>query len=509
MKRGRSASQDGGSRPGVAMGRNGPANPICALGIRAAILALLVTTATLPPEPRPYVDALTKGHALHAAGRYRAALAAYERAHALRPRAIAPLTAEARAELDLGKPETALTAFSAIADIAEPPSATLIEWGKAHDAVGDTAQAIRLWLEAAQRGEGDAQYLLGGAYLDLGDWDAAERHLQSCLESTPPDDGLVQRASYRLALALACDDPMRAAEALQRATGGPDVRVAADAATLLQTLHQAQAGSRGCDTVWGAGLFNLGESRPAERYLRQALAHRPDDIDALAYLGAITGERGDAIEADTLLQRALALDGNHPLALYFHGRQQLRQGDPAGARNTLSRLLALDPQNAAACVEIARTFQAEGKYALAEEWFEAAVTNAPLAADFLYVLADFEASTLFDVDRGLDVIRDAVETVPTDPAMHDLLGWLRFLAGDRAGAETALRHALELEPRRVSAYYHLGRLYEGEGDPNAARWAFGQAVDLGAGQPAQSAAELGLRRLGPGPETDPTARSSD
>lgn len=474
-----------------------------AIGIRGAIVVALVVMVTLFPEPQPYVDTLSEGHALRTAGRYRMARATYQHAHMMQPRSIIPLLGEARTDLDLGKPGDALPVYREIADLGGTTVDVLVAWGQAYDALGDTERAVQLWQQALLHGGTAAHYWLGRGYLYLGDWDSAVNHLRASLEANTADDEDIQQISYWLAIGLTFADPAQAMEPLKQVASGADSRIAEDAGALAQTLRQAQADNREYGTVLGAGLFNLGEWRLAELHLQRVRAHRPDDVDALAYLGAIASERGDRVDADSLFRQALALDGNHALTLFFSGRQQLRLGNAAEARRTFGRLLALDPQNAAVCVEIARTYVAERKYTLAEEWFEAAVANAPLVADFYYVLADFEANTLFNLDKGLDAIREAITLEPANPTAYDLLGWLSFLSRDWTRAESALQHALELAPQQASTYYHLGRLYDSQGKPDAARWAFGRAVDLGAGQPAQRAAENALRRLGAGPEAEP------
>ena len=491
------------------MKENGHPSRIGAIGIRAAIITVLIVAITLFPEPQPYVDALSEGHVLRASGQHRAALAAFQRAHAMQPRAIAPLAGVARADIDLGRSGESLPVFREIVEAGEPPIDILISWGQAYYSLGDIERAIQLWHQACQRDGPEAHYWLGTAYLDLGEWAEAVDHLRAALSSGRVSNEIVQKSAYRLALALAFDDSVQAVEVLKQATIGSDPAITVNASVLLQTLRQAQADDRCYDTVLAAGLFNLGEYGQAELHLHRALQNQPDDADALAYLGAITGARGSAEEAGSLLGRALVLDDDHALAMYFLGRLQLQQGDIGEARSTFGRLLALDPQNAAVCAEIARTYLAGREYALAEQWFEAAVESAPLSADFYYVLADFEAGTLFDLDKGLEAIQEAVEIEPTNPAAYDMLGWLRYLLRDWADAETALYRALELEPKRASTYYHLGRLYEGTGKRDAARWAFGRAVDLGAGQPSRRAAEDALKRLGPGAENPPAPLPAD
>ena len=53
---------------------------------------------------------------------------------------------------------------------------------------------------------------------------------------------------------------------------------------------------------------------------RQAISLQPDNVDALAQLGFVLGERGDYVEAEKLLRRAIGLSDLHFFAHYDLGR---------------------------------------------------------------------------------------------------------------------------------------------------------------------------------------------
>ena len=70
-----------------------------------------------------------------------------------------------------------------------------------------------------------------------------------------------------------------------------------------------------------------------------------------------------------------------------------------------------------------------------------------------------------------------VKADPQQGLAYAGLGIARYVAGDAAGAKTALKTALSLDDQNVPALVYLGELAGGHGDPAEARDDFSQAVD--------------------------------
>jgi len=87
-----------------------------------------------------------------------------------------------------------------------------------------------------------------------------------------------------------------------------------------------------------------------------------------------------------------------------------------------------------------------------------------------------------------ETVEAAVAEEPGFAGFHEVLGLHRELSGDRAGAETAYRRAVELEPRNVGALEGLGRLALPV-DPAVAARAFERALRV---EPESLDATLGL-----------------
>jgi len=482
-------------------------NGTVSLGMRALVLIAVILAVGILPEHRAYPEAVARGHALREATAYRAALDAYQTAYAMRPGAVLPRLWEAKTSVVLGRAGNALPLYRQIATEMGATPDILIGWGQAYHALGDSERAMLLWQQALELGATEAHYYLGLARLTRGDWAEATTDFGASL-SADNAGSHSQAASYWLGIIRTLDNPTGARKYLALATQGPDPVLTANAQTLIRVLEQPAPKGQTHTTLLGATLFGLGHWKLAQAHLERTLLDSPDDVEALAYLGATLDQQGDIQGAESYLQEALDLDPTHLLSLYFWGRHQLGKEAILSAREAFVHLLAHDPRNAAACAEIGRTYTAEGKYALAEEWFEAAIEHAPDQPDFYMILAEFEGETLFDLGKGLEAAQNAVTMGSDDPRAYDLLGWMLYLSRQGPEAEAALHRAIALEPRLVSAYYHLGKLYESQRRFASARWAFGRAVDLGAGTLSQILAEDALRLLGNGPETTPQILSA-
>jgi tetratricopeptide (TPR) repeat protein len=468
---------------------------------RTLIWLVVLALVTLPADSRPYVARIAQGDALRQQAEYRRALVAYSAAAALYSNSSAVTQRSAETCLEWGRPDQAVEWFRRAQRQDPSRSGILIGWGQAYADLGDEARARQIWEQATAIAEvtGVAHHRLGRLDLERGDFPTAQIHFEASLKGVLPD-GDAQSARFWVALLHGLDRPADALTDLRRAIEGPDPATASEAQSVAAALEQVKLESP--HTAMGAALAGLRRWSIARAYLERALATDPNDVTAMAYLGACLDGQGKTVEAAARLRAALVAQPDAILTLFLWGRHLALSGQTRPARYAFERVLALDPTNAAACAEIARTFINERDYGPAESWFEQAISRAPDQVEFFLLLAEFESDTLLNVAKGATAAKRAAELQPANPTAVDALGWAQVLSGQWDDAERTLHRAAELAPRWADPYAHLGRLYDRQGRAESARWAFGRVLDLARTEPLQTEANDALRRLGPNVEVN-------
>ncbi|MEO5859258.1 MAG: tetratricopeptide repeat protein, partial [Pyrinomonadaceae bacterium] len=72
-------------------------------------------------------------------------------------------------------------------------------------------------------------------------------------------------------------------------------------------------------------------------------------------------------------------------------------------------------------------------------------------------------------EEALKLIKQAVETDPTNPSYLDSLGWAHFKLGKNGEAEMYLREALRHDSASVTINEHLGDVFAAQSNPEQAK----------------------------------------
>lgn len=447
------------------------------VGLKLAIVALLVQMVGLAPYPRPFGDALRRGEGYRVAGEYGAALNAY--AEAARLDGDSPLPWQRRGEVLLVQHRFAEATVAFVqAEQLGGGLPALLGLGESLAGRGDWAGALQTWYRALALAPDDAR-----VYVALARGSAAQ--------------GRFARATEALWRALGLrPEPALAAEAhalLGRLLAGNDVPTSQAYAPALEHLRQAgdqemltalEAAAEETiaarrELLLGAAFLRAGELRLAQRHFQRAAGLAPADAEALAYLGHSLDLLGETARAREVLERALDLDPEAPLVYFFLGVHHRLVGNVEKAQAVLWQGLLRDPENAGLRAEMARAFESLAQYDRAEEWYRGAAEVAPDDAGFALVLAQFYVNHVYRIEEaGLGAALAAVALAPSQPGAHDLLGWAYCLAGQPTEGEQALLQALALDPDLASAHFHLGSLYARLGRADLARQHLQRAADL-------------------------------
>jgi Flp pilus assembly protein TadD len=126
------------------------------------------------------------------------------------------------------------------------------------------------------------------------------------------------------------------------------------------------------------------------------------------------------------------------------------------------------------------------------------------------------AMVLLRKKKYVEAEKELRTVLATEPANYDALDGLGLVmtrTGRVAEAVGQFQAAIKANPRDVMAHYHLGQAHATLGDPEAARKAFGQALDMAStpGTPPTPAADLetirqALAQLAPQSSSPPPAQ---
>jgi protein O-mannosyl-transferase len=279
------------------------------------------------------------------------------------------------------------------------------------------------------------RYNLGNAYLEAGDYGAAEAH-------------------YRAALAIYADFD--------------DARV-------------------------NLGMALLHQARPEEALplLKTAAELDPDNADVAVDLGAAYRALGQAPRAEEEFRRALALDPRSARAWNNLGSLYLARGELPRAIEHLEKAIRFDPDLAILRINLGDALTAASRAGEAAEQFVAAARLDPDLPESHRGLGEV-AMRRGDLAAAEREFRLAAEARRPSARAANFLGYLLALRGDDRQAAEQYEKALRIDPGLHDAHRSLGLLFAQRlGDPARAVEHLEASLRLDPGQPGAE----DLRRL--------------
>jgi protein O-GlcNAc transferase len=195
----------------------------------------------------------------------------------------------------------------------------------------------------------------------------------------------------------------------------------------------------------GMVLADSGRLKEAAESFRQALAIHPDFAQAHHNLGLVQFELGQGEEAERSYRRALAL-APHVGAIHSDlGDTLAAYGHPDEAQRCYRHALDLDPRFAPAHAGMGNVLRAHGKFGESEASLRRALELDPHLARAHNDLA----VTLFQTQRAEEAEHHCARAIAIQPglgAAHANRGTALTLLGRLTEAEGSFRRALELRP---------------------------------------------------------------
>ncbi|MFO0687284.1 MAG: tetratricopeptide repeat protein [Myxococcota bacterium] len=471
-----------------------------------------------PTQARPFVVLSSYEQSR---GRPTDALAAIERALAIDPDDVEARIWRVELLVELGQqersPERTERAREEIEALLEKDPAhpgALVARAKIDVVEGRPEDALKALATASQARPDWAvpHHRAGSVYGLLGDWTRARTELALALEL---DDQLVDARRLLVRAHQMLGEHEYAIEAARRVLldRPDDTETRTRLAQSLFSLGRAREASdalapipeklRTPEVRYAMAQLALagGRTEEARTQLTQALAARPNDPDVLQALLALDLREKKLDRSMERIRAAVEAEPGNARLHQLRAAAALASGDPAGAEAALRRAVELEPGASAASRQLADLQLRRGRIDDAIATYEAAIEHAPKDPKLPFLLAilyertgrtdaairRYEQSIALDpklaeaqnnlafllaesdrdLDRALELARQARALLPDDPTTADTLGWV-YLKRDLP--EPAIEHLLAAEaarkpgdPERGAVQHHLALAYAADG----------------------------------------------
>jgi tetratricopeptide (TPR) repeat protein len=208
----------------------------------------------------------------------------------------------------------------------------------------------------------------------------------------------------------------------------------------------------------------------------RALQIRPDDVDALVWLGNLELDQGRPEAAEQKFAKALSIEPTSLSARFGLGRAALARQDYHRAVEYLESVSAQDPQASGVHYSLGMAYRGLGDAAKADAHLRLRQDRPILPADPLIVeLGQLLESPQNYESRGIEALnnkdwpgaaalfRKGLELAPDHTALRHRLGTALYMMGDVRGAQDQFERVVRASPDFFLAQYSLGVLLQASG----------------------------------------------
>ena len=247
------------------------------------------------------------------------------------------------------------------------------------------------------------------------------------------------------------------------------------------------------------GYLDTDKIELAARLCRDKVAAEPDNAFAHNLLAQVYLRDNRPEQAEAALTAAIERNPGWNVPHNNLARLYLSQGRTDQAVANLEKAIAQNPGDTTAQMTLAALYHQLDQVEMAMALYEKALAADPYhwaaANNLAYLLAEHRSSAA-DLDRALDLARQANRQRPEDPMVLDTLGWVHYQRGDLPAAITLLMEAVEKVPENGTLQYHLAQALYAADRLDEAREALKKAVSDDSGLDERSEAQELLRKLG-------------
>jgi tetratricopeptide (TPR) repeat protein len=270
-----------------------------------------------------------------------------------------------------------------------------------------------------------------------------------------------------------------------------------------ETLARAEKGEADLGPFLEGLLLTLYRWPDAARASFQKFQEEnPESLLAIAYLGESRKNAGLLAEAMETFGLGLKINPEDINFLRSRAEAARNLGDFEQANRDYLAAIAKSPEDAGLQFELGQVYEAKGLHEDAIATYRRALklSSSPiLLAGIHNNLAWLLAQKPETLSEATEHAEKALESFPQDAVsgidgnIYDTVGWIYFLAGQKEKAMENIQKAVRLLPHQPTITYHLARVFEEMGQPEAAAKYYMRALHL---NPEFPEAEDARPRLG-------------
>lgn len=369
----------------------------------------------------------------------------------------------------------------------------------------DDAQALFSKPQVANSALAEAQFFLGNLAGRKGEFDKAQDYYEKAVRKNPRyvvarvalaetllQKGKSAEARKELEIALNYKSDFVPARLLMASLNRSEKRFA-EAEAELTALAREQPQNPVIQRNLAVYYDDRGQTANTEKSLSKALELEPESLETLtamtklnvkarqfdkaiqqinaipearkvAYhyelLGAVYAEAGKPKDAEAAFKKAAEKDPKRSTADSILAAEYIKTGRLAEGLGKLEDVLKKDPKNASAYGTKGMVLEQQGKTSEAIKSYEEALRADPRLDAAGNNLAYIYAEEGTNLEKALDLARNARKNQPNSPDVADTLGWVYHKLGNQGLAKEQLQFAISKQSGNPTLHYHLGMIYK-------------------------------------------------
>ena len=191
--------------------------------------------------------------------------------------------------------------------------------------------------------------------------------------------------------------------------------------------------------------------KKSRQALEKALSLNGDHIPTYYELGLVLLAESEGVKAEDLLREAVRREPNNVVYSRVLANAQTVNKKYDVALDSLLKLIKINPNTPGLLFDACKNYSKKRFFTAAIDFCERSLKLKPKEPEFLNRLAWLYAKKRIKLDKGLELIQEAMKLYPGNPKYADTYAELLFAKGDTEGAINIMTENIRVDPSNL--YY--------------------------------------------------------